>query len=284
MPRDSRETPALQIAAPRGTGGRFDNPSICRSYNRVCGAGRRLRRCPRVAGGSLAGPNAWWVPGRSVMGGASMGRGGFSSHGPVGFHGGASFGSAARLGSAPRFGVAFGTGLRQPAFRSGSSFGGFRQPVFGSRHSHHRVFLGSVFPGYYGYYGYPTYYGDSFSSTPDYYPGYDYYGSSYSAPAYSAQNDIAQQQQDIDRLEDEVARLQEQRETPQPEAREAPDFKRKAHRSPRCWSSATSILRKSRTTRLSAARFGFSASSGPPSFRCPGWISRPPPKPTTIAG
>ena len=74
-------------------------------------------------------------------------------------------------------------------------------------------------PGYYG--GYPTYYGSDFYSTPDYYPGYDYYGSSYSAPAYSAQNDIAQQQQDIDRLEDEVARLREQRETQQP-AREAP--------------------------------------------------------------
>ena len=161
-----------------------------------------------------------------------MGRGGFSSHGPVGFHGGASFGSAARLGSAPRFGAAFGTGLRQPAFRSGSSFGGFRQPVFGSRHFHHRVFLGSVFPGYYGYYGYPTYYGDSFSSTPDYYPGYDYYGSSYSAPAYSAQNDVAQQQQDIDRLEDEVARLQEQRETAQPEAREAPDVQKESPSEP----------------------------------------------------
>ncbi len=149
-----------------------------------------------------------------------MGRGGFSSGGAIGFRGGASFGSAPRLGSAPRFGVAFGTGLRQPAFRSRGSFNGFRQPVFGSRHSHHRVFFGSVYPGYYGYYGYPSYYGSDFYSTPDYYPGYDYYGSSYSAPAYTAQNDIARQQQDIDRLEDEVARLREQRDTPQ-QTREA---------------------------------------------------------------
>ncbi len=150
-----------------------------------------------------------------------MGRGGFSSHGSVGFRGGASFGSPPRLGSAPRLGAAFGTGLRQPSVRTRGSFGGFHQPVFGSRRFHHRAFFGSVFPGYYGYYGYPTYYGSDFYSSPDYYPGYDYYGSSYSGSSYSAQKDIAQQQQDIDRLEDEVARLRDQRET-QPQAREAP--------------------------------------------------------------
>jgi hypothetical protein len=148
-----------------------------------------------------------------------MGHGGFSSGGAIGFRGGSSFGSAPRLGSAPRSGAAFGSGLRQPSLRTRGSFGGFHRPVFGSRHFHHRAFLGSVFPGYYGYYGYPAYYGGDFYSTPNYYPGYDYYGSSYSSPAYSAQNDIAQQQQDIDRLEDEVARLREQRET-QPQARE----------------------------------------------------------------
>ena len=160
-----------------------------------------------------------------------MGRGGFSSRGPAGFRGGSSFGSASHLGSAPRFGAAFGTGLRQPGFRTHRSFSGFRQPVFGSRRFHHRVFFGSVFPGYYGYYGYPAYYGGDYYSTPDYYPGYDYYGSSYSSPAYSAQNDIAQQQQDIDRLEDEVARLREQRET-QSQARRRRDLKPKAHLEP----------------------------------------------------
>lgn len=154
--------------------------------------------------------------GGGSIGGASLGRGGFSSHGPAGFRAGSSFGSALHLGSAPRFGASFGTGLRQPSLRTRRSFGGLHQPVLGSRHFHHRVFFGSAFPGYYGY---PTYYGGGFHSTPDYYPGYDYYGSSYSAPAYSAQNDIAQQQ-DIERLEDEVARLREQRETQQP-AREA---------------------------------------------------------------
>ena len=139
------------------------------------------------------------------MGGASMGRGGFSSRGPVGFRGGSSFGTA------PRSGVAFGTGLRQPFFHSRGSFRGFRQPVFGFRRFHHRVFFGSAFPAYFGYYGYPAYYGGAFYSTSD--PGYDYYGSSYSASTYSTQNDMAQQQQDIDRLEDEVARLRSKRET-----------------------------------------------------------------------
>ena len=161
-----------------------------------------------------------------------MGRGGFSTHGPVGFRGGSSFGSASHLGSAPRFGTAFGTGSRQPAFRTRGSFGGFHQPVSGSRHFHHRVFFGSVFPGYYGHYGYPAYYGGSFYSTSDYYPGYDY-----SAPPDSAQNDIAQQQ-DIDRLEDEVARCGSNA-IPVAGSR-APGRKPKAHLNPLCWSSATS--------------------------------------------
>jgi hypothetical protein len=139
-----------------------------------------------------------------------MGRGGFS-----GFHGGGS------LVSGQRSGASFATGIRQPAFRSGSSFGGFRRPGFGHRHSGNRVFFGTVSPGYFGYYDYPYYSGD-FYGTPDYYPTYDYYSSS----GYSAQNDVVQQQQaaqqqDIDRLEDEVARLREQRESEQ-ESSQAP--------------------------------------------------------------
>ena len=136
-------------------------------------------------------------------GGASMGRGGFSSSG---FRGGAS------RGVAPRFGASSGTGLRQPAFQSGRSFGGFRGSTFGSRRFHNRIFFSSVYPGYSGYYGYPVYYGGDFYSPSDSYSAYDYYGS----PYYSAQNDVAQQQHDIDRLEEEVARLREQREADQP--------------------------------------------------------------------
>src|SRR6187397_37203 len=161
-----------------------------RRWSAIAALSATLSAAPLLAqmhGGSRGGGS---------ISGAAMGRGGFSSGGAIGFRGGSSFGSAPRLGSAPRSGAAFGSGLRQPSLRTRGSFGGFHRPVFGSRHFHHRAF-----------------YGGDFYSTPNYYPGYDYYGSSYSSPAYSAQNDIAQQQQDIDRLEDEVARLREQRET-----------------------------------------------------------------------
>jgi len=134
-------------------------------------------------------------------------RGGFSSSG---FRGGVS------VGSAPRFRASFGTGIRQ-SFHSGPSFGGFRRPGFGPRRFHNRIFFSTFSPGFLGYYGYPGYYGGDFYSTADSYPTYDYYGPSY----YSAQNDIAQQQQDIDRLEDEVARLREQREAGHQESRES---------------------------------------------------------------
>jgi plasmid stabilization system protein ParE len=152
---------------------------------------------------------------RGAASAASMGHGGFSSSG---FRGGAG------ISSAPHFGTSFGTGIRQPSFHSGPSFGGFRRPGFGPRHFGNRFFGGrffgrTVFPGFFGYYGYPAYYGGDFYSAADYSPSYDYYGSSY----YAAQNDIAQQQQDIDRLEDEVARLREQREAGRREEREPSD-------------------------------------------------------------
>jgi hypothetical protein len=145
-------------------------------------------------------------------GSASSGsRGGFSSSGS-GFHGGGN------LGVGLRSGASFNTGIHQGTFRSGSSFGGFRRPGFGPRRFGNRVFFSTYSPGFFGYYGYPAYYGGDFYSTADYYPSYDYYGSSY----YSAQNEVAQQQQDIDRLENEVASLREQRESQQREARDIP--------------------------------------------------------------
>jgi hypothetical protein len=147
-----------------------------------------------------------------------MGRGGFSSSGSRGGFSSSGFHGGGRFGVGSRSGASFNTGIHQGPFRSGRSFGGFRRPGFGPRRFGNRVFFSTYSPGFYGYYGYPAYYGGGdFYSTADYYPTYDYYGSSY----YSAQNDIAQQQQDIDRLEDEVARLREQRES-RPEAREAP--------------------------------------------------------------
>lgn len=155
-------------------------------------------------------------------GGASMGRGGFYSGGSIGIRSGPSFGGGQRFGSG------FGGGLRQPSFGGGRSFGGFRGTHFGPGRFPRRVFFSSVSPYYFGYYGYPAYYGGYAYSTAGY-PAYDYYGPSYySAQAYAAQNDVAQQQQDIDQLEAEVARLREQKESdresrdpapPQPENR-----------------------------------------------------------------
>jgi hypothetical protein len=100
--------------------------------------------------------------------------------------------------------------LRQPSFHSGSSFGGSRGSGLGQRRFRNRVFFSSVYPGYYGYPGYNA----GFYSTADSYPGYDYGGSNYYD---SSQNQVAQQQ-DIDRLEDEVARLREQRDSDQRES------------------------------------------------------------------
>ena len=74
------------------------------------------------------------------------------------------------------------------------------------------MFFSSVSPYYFGYYGYPAYYG-GYATRRRIILAYDYYGPSYyAAQGYAAQNDIAQQQQDIDQLEAEVARLREQNE------------------------------------------------------------------------
>jgi hypothetical protein len=159
----------------------------------------------QMHGGSRGGGSM----GHSRFSASSGSRGGFSSSG---FHSGASVGVGVRSGAT------FGTGLRQSSFRSGASFGGFRRPGFGPRRFGNRFFFSTFSPGFFGYYGYPAYYGGDFYSTADYYPSYDYYGSSY----YSAQNDVAQQQQDIDRLEDEVARLREERESAPREGGDAP--------------------------------------------------------------
>ena len=148
-----------------------------------------------------------------------MGRGGLSSSGSRGGFSSSGFHVGGSLGVGSHAGASFNTGTHQGTFRSGSSFRGFHRQGYGARRFGNRVFFSTYSPGFYGYYGYPAYYGGDFYSSADYYPSYDYYGSSY----YSAQNNIAQQQQqDIDRLEDELARLREQRESQQTETRETP--------------------------------------------------------------
>jgi hypothetical protein len=143
-----------------------------------------------------------------------MARGGLTSRGPVGFRSGPAFAPM------PRLGVGFGTGAH---FGSAVTFGtGFRRPFFGPRRFHNQFFFNTS-PWFFPYYGYPVYYGGYSYSMLDSYPAYDS-SAVYNGPAaYNRQNDIARQQQDIDRLEDEVARLREEREArdmapPRPQA------------------------------------------------------------------
>ena len=125
-----------------------------------------------------------------------MGRATFSSQPSAAFRGSAGF-------SRPNF------GSRGTHFST--TFGpGFRRPFNGSGRFHQRFFFRTFSP-YYGYYGYP-YYSDYAYSPYDSYPGDDH-AAAYSASAGQNANDLIAQQQDIDRLEDEVARLREERES-----------------------------------------------------------------------
>ena len=156
---------------------------------------------------------------RGSFGGAGRGSGGGAGRGsgstghatfsasPMG----GGFRSGANFSSSSHFGVNSGSRfVTHSGAHFGTNFGrGFRQPFPGSRFRQ-RVFFRSFYPAYFGYYGYPAYYPAYSYSSVDSYPAYDYY-----AP-YAAQsaNDVAQQQRDIDRLEEEVARLREERELP----------------------------------------------------------------------
>jgi hypothetical protein len=140
------------------------------------------------------------------MGYATSGRATFSARPSGGFRGGPAFAAT------PRFGSHFGSGFG-PQFRSrfGTSLGmGFRRPFVPRRFVRHG-FRSGFSPFYFGYYGYPAYYAGYSYSSLDAYPAYDYYAP---YPPQSG-NDLAQQQQqrDIDRLEDEVSRLREERES-----------------------------------------------------------------------
>jgi len=132
-----------------------------------------------------------------------MGRGGISTRGPVGFR------SGSALSPTPRFDSGFATGAR---FGSSVTFStGFRRPFFGPRRFHNRFFFNTS-PWFFPYYGYPVYYGGYSYSMLDSYPAYES-SAVYNVPAaYNAQKDIARQQEDIDRLEDEVAHLREERD------------------------------------------------------------------------
>jgi hypothetical protein len=133
--------------------------------------------------------------------------------------GGASGGSAGHAGFAARGPTVGGRGpttmSRGPAFagvqRGGVHFvmGGFGHP--GSSpfffHHHHHFFRSWPYAGYYGYpyYSYPWWYGDNSYSSDSYqnYPPADY---------SSAYVESSREQAEIDRLENEVERLREERD------------------------------------------------------------------------
>lgn len=141
-------------------------------------------------GAALLAIPAW---GQRHGGGAGGfgGHSGFASHGGFAGHGG---------GIAASRGFGSSGSFRGSRFRSGFSRPSFHNPRFATRRRHF---------GYGGYYGYP-YYG---------YPGYfDDYG--YSSPdnyaddgGYGPVQDQPQEQAQINRLEDEVSRLRQERDS-----------------------------------------------------------------------
>jgi hypothetical protein len=145
-------------------------------------------------GGSFGGHAA-------SMGHSSMAHGPMISRGPS-LSGTQHFGSSHFSGS-------FTSGRRPPLLFSSRRF---------NRSNRSRFFYG-LSPwagyGYPGYYGYPYY--DSYDSSADTYPAYNYAG------GYDDQS--GQMAQDkIDRLEDEVAELREQRNSARPSSQAKPEI------------------------------------------------------------
>jgi hypothetical protein len=173
-----------------------------------------MRRWLAVAAlGALFVALPLWGQRRGGISGGFGGHAGMAARGPAGGMRGPAMGFH-------RSGFAGGA---RPGFRPGSG----RGPLFGNRFHHHR------YPGWgwgYGYpwwgWGYPWDYGDygwydNGSYAQQYYPQYDY------ANQYYGQNDEVQEQQaEIDRLNEEVERLREersaQRQSPAPEAKPQP--------------------------------------------------------------
>jgi hypothetical protein len=178
---------------------------------------RRWLAITAVCAAILVAPLWAQMHGGSSRGSTPSGHASFSSgasgHAAFGARSGPAFSSPGFSsrgfsGTAPRVGVRVGSGFHQ-SFGTRPTFGGGRGPFFGPRRFRGPVFFSSFSPFFFGYSGYPLYYSDYSYSMVDSYPAYDYYASA------SNQNSayLVQQQQDIDRLEDEVARLREERES-----------------------------------------------------------------------
>jgi hypothetical protein len=110
--------------------------------------------------------------------------------------------------SSPRF-----AGVQRGGVRFGNGFGRRSSPFF---HHHHHFFRSWPYIGYYGYpyYSYPWDYGDDSYSADSYqsYPPSDY---------SSAYVDNSREQEQLDRLENEVDRLRAEREARESQASQA---------------------------------------------------------------
>jgi hypothetical protein len=137
-----------------------------------------------LGAGLLATPA--WGQRRGGGGGSFGGHAGFSSHG--------SFGGGMT-------GRGFGFSGSSRSFHFGS---GFNRPSF----NHPRFVTRRPYFGYGGYYGYPYYGYPFYNDDSGYYPSDNYVDSGAYAPD---QGDSQQQQAEINRLEDEVARLRQDR-------------------------------------------------------------------------
>ena len=131
-------------------------------------------------------------------------RGGMSG-GAVGHSGGTSHGSMM---------------VNRPSGFSGVQHGGiqhfstrFHEPFISPNRFHHRRFASGFFPSF--YYGYPAYYGYPYYGYPGSYADYSYMNGPDSYTGYDSsyvQSSALAQQAEIDRLENEVDRLREERE------------------------------------------------------------------------
>lgn len=143
-----------------------------------------------------------WGQRRGGGAGGFGGHAGIAARGPVGgmrgpamgFHG-SGFAGGARLGSRPGFRPGFGRG-----------------PFFGNRFYHRYLWWGRGYgyPWGWGWWGYPWDYGDvgwyDNAYAQQYYPQQDY-----GNPYYGQNGPMQEQQAEIDRLNDEVKRLREER-------------------------------------------------------------------------
>jgi hypothetical protein len=148
----------------------------------------------------------------SASGGSFMSHGSGIGHSPM-ISRGPSFSGTQHFGSSSHFGSNFGAGHRLP-FASSRRFNRGVNRSYRSR-SFYGVSPWASY-GYPGYYLYPYY--DSYDSSADAYPAYNYSG------GYDDQS--GQMAQDkIDRLEDEVAELREQRNSARPSSQSKPEVR-----------------------------------------------------------